>query len=91
MRSLAILLLVLAGAAHAADLPADVSAFVEERQQCDHFRGEEPYDEARRVEIDSALDRYCRGTDARLAKLKTKYRHDAAVCDALAAFEDKIE
>ena len=30
------------------ELPADVATFVERRDLCDHFRGEEPYDEQRR-------------------------------------------
>jgi hypothetical protein len=29
-------------------LPEDVTAFVERRDGCDHFRGEYPYDEDRR-------------------------------------------
>ncbi|WP_093001623.1 hypothetical protein [Rhizobium sp. NFR07] len=81
-----------AGVTLAADLPVDVAAFVEERQQCDHFRGEEAYDEARAAEINKALDRYCSGTDARLAKLKAKYsKGPATAVTALDEFEDRIE
>jgi hypothetical protein len=81
-----------AGATRASELPADVATFVEERQQCDHFRGEDAYDEARAKEINTALDRYCTGTDARLAKLKAKYsKGPAAVATALGEFKDRIE
>lgn len=85
-------LLLCAGAAVAQNLPADVAAFVADREQCDHFRGEEPYDAERGREIDAALDRYCRGTDARLAALKKKYaKGPASVSKMLAGFEDRIE
>ncbi|MGF9563492.1 hypothetical protein [Neorhizobium sp. JUb45] len=76
----------------AASLPSDVQTFVSERENCDHFRGEEPYDADRRREIEAALDRYCRGTDARLDGLKKKYRNaPAAVRDLLNGFEYPIE
>lgn len=32
-----------------------VTRFVERAQMCEHWMGEEPYDEARRAEIDKAL------------------------------------
>lgn len=92
LSAISLLLSSLASVTFAADLPADVASFVEDRQLCDHFRGEEAYDEARAVEINTALDRYCTGTDARLAKLKAKYsKGPAAVVTALSEFEDRIE
>jgi hypothetical protein len=88
-------MLFLAGPAHpvlAEDLPADVAAFLEDRQQCEHFLGEEPYDAQRAAEIDAALARYCRGTDARLAQLKQKYQAGpAAVRTVLGTLDDRIE
>ncbi len=78
--------------AWAESLPADVQTFVAERETCDHFRGEEPYDVERRREIEAALDRYCRGTDARLKGLKKKYRNaPAAIRDVLNGFEYPVE
>ncbi len=75
-----------------APLPADVQTFVTERESGDHFRGEEPYDVERRREIEAALDRYCRGTDARLKGLKKKYRNaPAAIRDVLNGFEYPVE
>lgn len=93
-RWLAILSLALAHAtlAFADDLPSDVADFIAERQQCDHFRGEDASDPARHAEITAALERYCRGTDARLAALKAKYRNGpSSAQDALAVFDDHIE
>ncbi|MGE7367796.1 hypothetical protein ACQKKX_01840 [Neorhizobium sp. NPDC001467] len=100
-------LLVVAGAASAASqtaapvpadalpadaLPADVRHYIAERENCDHFRGEDPYDADRRREIDAALDRYCKGTDARLDSLRKKYRKgSAAIRDVLNGFEYPIE
>ena len=78
-------------------LPREVRAFIERREGCDHFRGEpvpEPADDPkgeRRRQIESALDKLCTGTDAELARLRARYRKDAAVTAALADFEDEIE
>jgi hypothetical protein len=56
-------LLVLVGAALALSGCADptwsddaVTRFVERAQDCEHWGGEEPYDEARRAEIDRNLN-----------------------------------
>lgn len=74
------------------DLPADVSAFVAARAQCDHFR-EEPADDAdRQREVAAALEASCRGTDARLNALRQKYRTGPeAVRTLLDGFEEEIE
>jgi cytochrome c556 len=72
-------------------LPADVRAFVAKRDTCDHFRGEEPYDAARRAEIAKALATNCKGTDAQLAHLRKKYRGQRAATKALAGYEARIE
>jgi curli biogenesis system outer membrane secretion channel CsgG len=74
-----------------ASLPADVAAFRASRESCDHFRGEEPYDATRKAEIARELDKHCKGTDARLAALRTKYAGQPAVLGSLKDFEDRIE
>jgi len=72
-------------------LPADVSAFIENRDLCDHFRGEAPYDEERRQFIENSITELCTGTDAWLAALKLKYFGNALVQSALAGYEVDIE
>jgi hypothetical protein len=72
-------------------LPADVAAFRSEREQCDHFRGEEGYDERRRQELAQQLERFCKGTDARLAALRSKYAAQPNVIATLKDFEDQVE
>lgn len=72
-------------------LPADVVAFRKRRDQCDHFRGEEPGDEARAIELEKALNRTCLGTDVELAGLRHRYRDNAAVIAALQDYEDQVE
>ena len=67
MRTALTLLLAaaLSAAAEPAALPDDVSAFLAERESCDHWRGEEGYDAARRAEISWSVCQYCAGTDRR--------------------------
>ncbi len=72
-------------------LPNDVTRFVERRDRCDHFRGEEPYDAQRRAFLARQLRRSCSGTDRRLAALKSKYRDSPSTRSVLDAYEPSIE
>jgi hypothetical protein len=74
-----------------AQLPQDVSSFIEKRDLCDHFRGEDPYDEERRAFLEENLVKFCTGTDAALAELKQKYHNNPSIMDVLNRYEDKIE
>lgn len=77
--------------AAAAEHPTDLRRFLERREACDHWRGEASSDRERRREIHRAVCRTCSGTDAELARLKKKYRANAAVMDVLDELEDRIE
>jgi hypothetical protein len=72
-------------------LPSDVVKFMEDRDICDHWRGEEPYDDERAKAIEEAWQASCPGTDKALALLRAKYKSNQAVLKALAGYEDKIE
>lgn len=85
-------LLTATGAVVAAgSLPKDVSSFIEQREACDHWRGEYGYDEARQADIDVAVCETCVGTDERLAKLKRKYKGKQEILTKLDEFEADIE
>jgi len=73
------------------DLPAEVSNFLAERESCDHWRGEDGYDPARRAEINWSVCQYCAGTDHKLAHLKKKYRSSKVVMDRLVDLEPQVE
>ncbi len=91
---LAILYLGL-GSAIAAEvrLPADVAKYVEQREGCDHFRGEipNPPDEQRMKEVEREIRKLCTGTDRKLQQLKRKYAKNQAVLKRLNEFEEQIE
>jgi hypothetical protein len=79
------------------DYPHEVRAFLDQREECDHFRGE-PWPEgddadavARREALRDGMAKHCKGTDARLAELRVTYRNDPVVSAALADFESAIE
>jgi hypothetical protein len=80
-----------APAASPGALPQDVAAFVADRDACDHFRGEEPYDAKRAAFLASALERLCTGSDRKLAALRARYAADARILARLADYEDRIE
>lgn len=74
-------------------LPPDVAKYVEQREACDHFRGEipDPPDEQRMKEIEREIRKLCTDTDKKLERLKRKYAKNKAVLKRLNEFEDKIE
>lgn len=75
----------------ASQLPTDVVGFKDRRDLCDHFRGEEPYDEERRIFLLENLEKYCTGTDKELTALKAKYKNNKVVIGALERYEEKTE
>jgi hypothetical protein len=68
-----------------------VDLFTTHRDQCDHFRGEEPFNAARAREIATKMKRYCTGTDRELRRLRKKYAHDPRILKRLSQYEDSIE
>lgn len=91
----ALLILLLAALPlRAADkLPREVQKFIEQRESCEHFRGEvpEPEERERMQEISLQIKKFCRGTDQTLSSLKKKYRSNTVVQRRLEQYEPKIE
>ncbi len=77
------ILLVIALAASSSGLPADVRRFVDKRDACEHWIGEEGYDKPRQREINRNVRRYCIGVDAELDRLRRVYRRNPRVIAAL--------
>lgn len=77
-----------AGTSSEATLPAEVAAFIDKRDGCEHWLGEPAFDADRAKQINDAVKDVCEGTDAALAKLRTKYKDDPAVIAALADYTD---
>ncbi|GAB3437908.1 hypothetical protein NX773_19530 [Massilia solisilvae] len=73
--------------------PRDVQKFIDDREGCDHMRGEEPEpgDRQRARELKREMDRLCKGTDRKLAQLKKKYAASAIVMKRLGEFDPQIE
>jgi hypothetical protein len=84
-------LLLIQSAMASEKLPADVVQYVERRESCDHWRGEDGYDQARQAEIKQALCQSCPGSDAGFVRLTKKYKTNKRVLARLADFEPKIE
>jgi len=78
-------------AGQVAPFPREVTNFMVERDSCDHFRGEEPYDADRRAYLAENIAELCTGTDGRLAALRMRYANDPAVIAALSSYEDRVE
>lgn len=65
------------------DMPADVQAFIARENSCQHFAGEEPYDDARRRELEAAIARFCDDREKIFADLVARHRDDCAIRQAL--------
>lgn len=75
------------------ETPQEVSAFIERRDLCDHFRGEIPDPEQVEAmrETLRQIDRYCTGTDAALASLRARYGSDSRVMEKLDRYDATVE
>jgi hypothetical protein len=77
--------------------PADVRAFIDMRDGCDHWRGEPWPDhaddpqEVRKKQILEAIKESCTGTDKRLSALKAAYAGDPKILQLLDEYEADIE
>ena len=78
-------------AAQSTAFPQEVTSFMVDRDSCDHFRGEEPYDNERRVYLAESIAELCTGSDARLALLRRRYAGNPSVIAALRGYDDRIE
>lgn len=72
-------------------LPPAIVAFQQQRDACDHFRGEEPYDKQRAAFLKAQLAKTCKGSDKALAALRKRFANDPEALAALKGYEDRIE
>lgn len=71
---------VLAGGSPGVKVPARVKAFIERREGCEHFAGEDPYDAERARFIAAAVARLrCDRLERDAASLRRMYRGNRAV------------
>jgi hypothetical protein len=77
------IVLALALAASAAPLPPTVQRFIDKRDSCEHWIGEEGYDAPRKREIERAVRLTCTGVDRELDRLRRVYRRNPRVLAAL--------
>lgn len=69
-------------------LPCDVLRFIEKRDICDHLRGELPENPETST---TDVDKYCKGTDKKLAELLKKYSNRPDIQETLSSYDSKIE
>ncbi|PTA70956.1 MULTISPECIES: hypothetical protein [unclassified Stenotrophomonas] len=72
-------------------MPSDVQAFLARENTCQHFAGEEPYDDERRRELEVANAEYCEGREKIFTDLVARHRDDCAIRDALIAINGRYD
>jgi hypothetical protein len=66
------------------NMPVEIHDFIDRRANCNHWAGEEAFDDARAAEIRAAVSRLrCMGVDDDEAALKRRYAHSPEVIKAL--------
>ena len=72
--------------------PADVRTFIERRQSCNHWGGEDPYDAARATEVESAARALrCTRLGVDEKALRRRHARNPAVQDLLTRTAEWIE
>lgn len=67
--------------------PKDVAKFQTDVETCIHFAGEEPYDPARRRQVNAAIRRFCTPADRAAGPLRKKYAGNPLVLDRVNAIQ----
>ncbi len=85
MKIVALILLLVSGLTHAkAKFPEDVALLIDRIQDCNHFAGEEPYNEERALEIKKAFKQLkCHSLEKDKEKLLKKYRGNGEIVKAI--------
>lgn len=65
----------------------DVAKFVERREACEHFIGEEPYDDERAAFLNKSIAENCTGINRDLEALKVKYADKPNILEKLMVFD----
>jgi hypothetical protein len=72
-----------------ADLPRDVRVFIDRRMGCNHFAGEEPYNEERARQLEAAArELRCRRLESDETRLRRRYVRMPRVLKALTDTRD---
>lgn len=72
-------------------MPADVQAFLARENTCQHFAGEEAYDDERRRELEEAGARFCEGREKIFTDLVARHRDDCAIRAALIGINSRYD
>jgi hypothetical protein len=69
----------------------DVVAFIERMVECNHWRGEEPYDKERAAQIRKAVEKArCDSLDSEEQALERKYKGNKKVLDAIGKAKELV-
>ncbi|MBB1520313.1 hypothetical protein [Aquipseudomonas guryensis] len=64
-------------------LPEDLAAFIQDYENCEHFSGEEPYDEERRAFLNEQIEQSCTDLETQRRALSQRYAGQAELLQHL--------
>ncbi len=68
--------------------PQDVAEYINQNSNCNHWGGEEPYDEERAKQIEAGVERDCTGLQEKYNSLLSKYSGTPEVLSRMKAIQD---
>ena len=68
--------------------PPDVQSAIERAEACEHFRGEEPYDQERRRFLELRILQSCSGINEQLRATRELHSKNAEILKKLGEFEE---
>ena len=72
-------------------LPADMQAQADHAEMCEHFAGEEPYDAARRKELEDAMKKNCGPLEDAMPALQAAHGNDPALKPTLDRWAELVQ
>ena len=67
-------------------LPSEVESYIAQKESCDHFLNEPPWDSERKKFLNENIKKYCPSTDSQLEALRKKYNNNKIVLNKLADY-----
>lgn len=68
------------------NLPIDVKSFIDQKESCDHFLNEPPFDAERKKFLNENIKKFCIGSDLKLEDLRKKYSINKIISNKLSNY-----
>ena len=68
------------------NLPIEVKSYIDQKESCDHFLNEPPFDAERKKFLNENIKKFCIGSDLKLEDLRKKYSNNKIISNKLSNY-----